>query len=183
MEIWKDVMNWEALYQVSDAGRVRSKDRIIHVKNSHGNVSPRLYRGRVLNHDSAIAKNYPCVSFTAPGRKRQVCAVHILVAKHFIGECPQGMDVCHFDNNRHNPRLDNLRYGTRSENSLDRHRHGTMPKWKGEEVPSSKLTEDNIRELKRNFRKLSARAWGRKFGVHHNTIMSAIRGETWGHVT
>ena len=31
-EIWKDVLNYEDQYQVSDLGRIRSKDRLVNTK-------------------------------------------------------------------------------------------------------------------------------------------------------
>lgn len=45
--------------------------------------------------------------------------VHVLVAEAFIGTKPQGMEVCHNDNDPTNNRVENLRYGTRSSNVLD----------------------------------------------------------------
>ena len=35
-EIWKDVVGWEGLYQVSNIGRVRSLDRIV-IRSINGN--------------------------------------------------------------------------------------------------------------------------------------------------
>mgnify|MGYP003591678377 CR=1 FL=1 len=43
-EIWKDIEGFEALYQISNLGRVRSLDRF--VKSIHD--SNRLVKGRIL---------------------------------------------------------------------------------------------------------------------------------------
>jgi hypothetical protein len=51
--------------------------------------------------------------------------VHRLVLAAFVGPCPEGMEVRHLDGNPANTRLANLRYGTHSENELDKVRHGT----------------------------------------------------------
>lgn len=53
--------------------------------------------------------------------------VHILVAEAFIGPRPKNADVCHYDDDKSNNAVENLRYGTRSENVHDSVRNGTHP--------------------------------------------------------
>jgi len=53
--------------------------------------------------------------------------VHRLVLKTFVEPCPEGMVCCHNDGNFRNNHIDNLRWDTRSNNELDKHRHGTVP--------------------------------------------------------
>ena len=45
--------------------------------------------------------------------------VHQLIMKTFVGEKPEGMEVLHKNGNPKDNRLENLRYGTRTENILD----------------------------------------------------------------
>ncbi len=52
--------------------------------------------------------------------------VHKLIAETFLGPCLKGLEVRHKDGTRTNSRLDNLCYGTRSENVQDAIRHGTF---------------------------------------------------------
>lgn len=42
----------------------------------------------------------------------------------FLGPRPSGMEVCHSDGNKLNCSAENLRYGTRSDNMIDRVDHG-----------------------------------------------------------
>jgi molybdenum cofactor biosynthesis enzyme MoaA len=75
---------------------------------------------RVSNGDG-----YRVVTFhsdSAPSVQRYV---HHLVAELFIGPRPEGHQVRHFDGNSANNAATNLRYGTQSENELDKVRHGT----------------------------------------------------------
>ncbi len=51
--------------------------------------------------------------------------VHLLVARAFHGDRPSGFETRHLDGDRSNNRPENLRYGTKSENSLDAIAHGT----------------------------------------------------------
>jgi hypothetical protein len=118
-ETWRAVVGHESIYEVSDAGRVRSCTRSIVYRN--GRI--RHYPGQVLqpwlNHDG-----YPCVSLKSGG-KRLTRRVHILVAAAFLGERPRGMETCHGDGDRTNADLSNLRYDTPSGNRLDSVKHGT----------------------------------------------------------
>ena len=43
----------------------------------------------------------------------------------FVGPCPDGMEVCHNNGDATDNRLENLRYGSHSENMLDKRKHGT----------------------------------------------------------
>lgn len=58
-----------------------------------------------------------------PGRDRRY--VHVLVAESFIGPKPEGLEVRHLNGNPEDNRVENLAYGTRSENVLDSVKHGT----------------------------------------------------------
>lgn len=113
-EIWKPIPGYEGQYEVSDQGRVRSLDRTI--TNSKG-VTSRL-TGRTLR-SSPTKAGYPIVQI--PPKKRYV---HRLVLEAFIGSCPQGMECRHLDGNPSNNRLDNLVWGTHSENNRDIVTHG-----------------------------------------------------------
>jgi hypothetical protein len=103
-ETWKPVVGYEGLYEVSDRGRVRTVPRILKPGTlNHGHLHVNLW----IN------------------RKGKTRTVHRLVAAAFIGPCPDGQEVRHLDGNPTNNAVENLKYGTRSENLLDRVRHGT----------------------------------------------------------
>jgi hypothetical protein len=52
--------------------------------------------------------------------------VHHLVARAFIGERPDGLQVCHGDGNKTNNAAANLRYDSISANVRDSVEHGTQ---------------------------------------------------------
>ncbi len=112
-EIWKDISGWEGFYQVSTEGRVRSLDRI--TRGKHG---PTIYRGKILKLARRTVK-YPVVVFTREDT-RVYFAVHRIIASTFLGPCPEGLEVCHNNNNRYDSRLSNLRYDTRKANMADK---------------------------------------------------------------
>lgn len=80
-----------------------------------------LRTGRQLKPHEAGYVGHVRVEF--PGRDRRY--VHQVVARAFLGECPPGQETRHLNGDPKDNRLENLAYGTRSENVLDSVRHGT----------------------------------------------------------
>lgn len=76
-EIWKDIKDYEGLYQISSLGRVRSLDRLVSIHNSM-----RIAKGQVINQH--ITKSGYCVVNLYKGNKRKALQVHRLVAQAFI---------------------------------------------------------------------------------------------------
>lgn len=72
---------------------------------------------------------------------------HGLMMEAFYGRLPDGCEVCHNNGNKLDNRLVNLRYGTHSENQLDRSSHGTSNR--GSRHGMSKLTDDDVSNIRR----------------------------------
>ena len=53
---------------------------------------------------------------------------------------------------------------------------------RGSALPQAKLTEDDVREIRRNPRGLTAKQLAGKHGVHFRTIEKIRYYETWVHV-
>lgn len=71
-----------------------------------------------------IKNNYLTVNLQLNGKTR--CEkIHRLVLESFVGPCPLGNECRHLNGNPMDNRLDNLKWGTRSENQLDAVQHGT----------------------------------------------------------
>ena len=119
IERWKPVNGHEGIYEVSSHGRVRSLDRTI----TYYDGRVRRCRGKVLR-THLDRYGYEVVGLCNQGRQK-TRTVHSLVAESFIGARPEGMEVCHNDGNPANNHVANLRYGTPSDNALDKVRHGT----------------------------------------------------------
>lgn len=115
-EEWRPVPGFEGAYEVSDRGRVRSLDRIVTDKSG---IKQRR-QGRIL----ALTADRGGYLSVRLGRAKTV-KVHRLVLGAFVGPAPEGQECCHNDGNPANNHLGNLRWGSRSENALDRVRHGT----------------------------------------------------------
>ena len=105
--------------------------------------------------------------------------IHRLVLEGFAGPCPEGMEARHLDGNRFNNRLNNLAWGTRSENARDRERHGNGIS--GEANPCAKLTRTQVEEMReiRATTRLSHAKIAAMYGVSTMTAYRAVEGVSW----
>jgi len=169
---WAPVPGWENLYEASDAGEVRSIGRFVPARS--GKTAFR--KGRTLK---AIAKNngYLCVTLTDGVRRPQI-AVHRLIARVFIGECPIGLHVLHNDGDKTNNAIRNLRYGTPAENHCDTERHGR--RLKGSAHPRAKLTERTVIDIRLSTAPASQVA--KEFGVNVAHVYALRSRRVWRHI-
>lgn len=134
-ETWKPIPGYENEYEVSDHGRVRSLDRTITTKRGIRKRRKGQMLGYTLN-----STGYPRAWV---GEKKRL--VHHLVLEAFVGPRPPNHVSRHLDGNPLNPRLDNLAWGTQSENMLDKQRHGTDHQWNKTHCPRGhQLVEPNL---------------------------------------
>lgn len=129
-----------------------------------------------------ISGRYAQVALTKCG-KMYYRKVHILVLEAFVGPRPEGMEGCHFpERDTRNNNLENLRWGTKSENYQDRHAHGTHND--GIRNGRAKLTEADVREIRKRLR-LGERqvSLAKEFGVSQVKISQIKLGKSWDHVS
>lgn len=123
-EIWKPILGWEGVYEISNLGSVRSLDRVQYVWNRCGAASLRSLKGRVLKGNDN-GSGYWQVQLAMDGL-RQPRLIHRLVAETFLPR-QAGLDfVNHLDGDKKNNRADNLEWCTRSGNMSHAHAEGLM---------------------------------------------------------
>lgn len=114
-EQWLPVVGYEGMYEVSDQGRVRSLDRV--------DAIGRPRRGSIMKQSRSGQKHW-MVGLTKDC-KQKMLPVHRLMAVAFLGPEPfKGALVRHLDDDVHNNTIENLAWGTVSENQLDAVRNG-----------------------------------------------------------
>lgn len=111
-EVWKDIVGYNRLYQVSSEGRVRSLDRTVLGKNRWGGIRQRTFKGTILKQ---FFHHYWIVDLCKNGISRHHL-VHRVEYEAFYGPIPEGMQVNHIDENPLNNRLENLNLLTPSQN-------------------------------------------------------------------
>jgi hypothetical protein len=171
-EQWRPVPGYEGRYEVSDAGRIRSLPR---PKTIAGRTHQ--MRGRVLKAFCDTTTRYLCVNL-CDGAAARKCAVHVLVLEAFVGPRPEGMFGLHGDDNRQNPALSNLRWGTPADNAADMVANGNS--CRGERSPKAVLTEEMARWIKESPQ--SSLALAPLLGVASSTIRAVRIGQNWSHV-
>lgn len=106
---------------------------------------------------------------------------HRLSWKIFNGPIPEGEWVLHRCLSRRCINPDHLYLGDHRANMADMVAQGHS--LKGEKHGAAKLTEENVREIKRLFAKgIPNTRLGRMFGVATNTIRRIRIGRNWAHV-
>lgn len=108
-EIWKDVVGYEGLYQVSDRGRIKSICSYV-----------RLQNGELMKKKPHILKlqdrcGYKCVNLFKGGRSHTL-NIHRLVAEAFLPNPHRYSVVNHKDENKSNNSLSNLEWCTHAYN-------------------------------------------------------------------
>lgn len=116
-ESWRPVVGFEGFYEVSDRGQVRR------VAAGQGTSCGVLRQ-------STSPTGYKSVTLSKNNIQKRV-SVHRIVLEAFVGTCPPGMETRHLDDVKANNCVENLRWGTHSENHLDITRNGNrMPRKK-----------------------------------------------------
>ena len=165
-EVWKPVVGYEGLYEVSDLGRVRG-----------------LRKNRVLK--PSLARGYHHYKLYLKGKDGKLALGHRLVMAAFVG--PSNLDVNHIDNNPSNNALTNLEYCTAQQNMDHSKRSGRMgPNHKrGADHYATKFSDDDIagiRHVMANGTRGTQRRLALALGVAPITISRITKRKVWKHV-
>lgn len=112
-EAWKPVVNWDGRYYVSDKGRVVS----VRWVKSRNEFTVRVLKPRQSHKGHlrvALCRDGQCLD----------ARVHVLVLEAFVGSRPEGMVARHWNDNPVDNRVENLLWGTYSDNLNDCVRNG-----------------------------------------------------------
>lgn len=130
-EIWKDIVGYENIYQISNNGNVKSLGRWINTKCK----GKRWQEGKILK-PNIDNRGYLHVCLMNNGIKKTY-SVHRLVAQAFISNPNNYPCVNHKDENKQNNCVENLEfctvkynvnYGTRNERAAGKQTNGKLSK-------------------------------------------------------
>lgn len=114
-EIWKDIPEYEDLYQVSNLGRIKSLSRLVTVSRSGYRTGTYSYTIPERIMKVSINSNYLSVRLCKNGIHYNIL-VHRLVAKAFLDNYSENLEVNHKNENKLDNRLQNLEMCTRKYN-------------------------------------------------------------------
>lgn len=119
IEIWKDIENYEGLFQVSNLGRIKSLERVV---NNHTGV---IHKPERIIKQQTTYKGYKAVTLGNKSlNNKKTFPVHRLVAKAFIGNPNNKPQVNHKDGNKENNNVCNLEWCDNSENQIHAYKIG-----------------------------------------------------------
>jgi len=163
-EIWKDIPEYEGLYQASSLGRVKSlwfgKDKILKLHNN-------AWGG------------YMRVALRKEGEKKNF-SVHRIIMLAFIGE--SDLQVNHKNGLKADNRLDNLEYCTQSENTTHAYDTGLIIPTKGEKHGSAKLTRACAERIKYGHQGMTQKEIAKIYGINQSQVSDIRSGKKWKHI-
>ena len=128
-----------------------------------------------------LNKGYPQVSL-CKDFKRYTFRVHRLVLKSFIGD--SDLEVNHINGKKHDNRLENLEYVTRSRNCQHAHDNGLVDSARGSRQGNSKLTEDLVIWIRCLYETgdFSQRELAKIYSISQSVIWEVLNEKSWRHV-
>lgn len=160
VEEWKNIVGYDGLYQISNLGNIRNKNK---------NLKP------------ALSGKYLTIPLYKNG-KQKTFLIHRLVAEHFLPNIECKKTVNHIDGNTTNNNVNNLEWNTYSENIKHSfNKLGRKATFLGKSTPiSKKVICEETGEIYESCRKASI-----SMGIHPMSISVATRlgikccGLTW----
>lgn len=116
-EIWKDIPEYEGLYQISNLGKVKSLERKVKNKNGYRIVKEKILKN-IIN-----SKGYYIV-ILRKNNKNDLRLVHRLIGENFIPNPNNYPCINHIDGNKQNNNIKNLEWCTYQHNIKEAFRLG-----------------------------------------------------------
>lgn len=169
-EGWRDIPDYEGLYQVSNLGsvmRLAGSEKCLTNRLLKPKPNQRGYCRVTLSRDMIYSTRY----------------IHHLVMEAFVGPRPKSFEINHLNGIKSDNRLANLEYCTAQANR--EHLYEVLGyKDTGESAPSHKLNETDVRRIRNLILngQQSHSQIARLFNVNRATIGQIARHETWKNI-
>jgi hypothetical protein len=159
-EIWKDIVGYKGLYQISNLGRVRSLPR--KWVNTQKILIPQPNK-----------QGYLLFGLNRCGKQKRVQA-HRLVAIHFISNPNNLPEVNHIDFNKANNQTNNLEWTSSADNTEHALRYG--------KVFGVKLNYEIAAKIRERKGTSSQRELAIEFGVGPDQISRILNYKVWTNI-
>lgn len=175
-EIWKDIVGYEGLYQVSNLGRLKRISRV----RSDG----KLLKELIKKNTPRKGDGYLQISLGTRSHTQKSRYLHQIVATAFIPNPENKRFVNHKNGIKADNRVENLEWCTYQEN-MDHAVETGLQNTKGENNLQHKLKEVTVLEIRSKYdpniskplKKLSI-----EFGLPNWHIHSIVKRKTWKHI-
>jgi hypothetical protein len=170
IEVWKDVVGFEFYYEVSNTGYIRRKAGSSHLK-------PKNLK---MRYD---ADGYCRVNLKVK-QKSNSKFFHRIIAMAFLDNPENKPQVNHINGIKHDNRLENLEWATRSENRVHAYRTGlqTGKSRQGIKCNFHKLTEMQVKDIRKRYHKrvVTMKELAKEYSVSEACINNIISKKNWG---
>ena len=175
-EIWKDVIGYEGLYQVSNLGTIKSLSR---TRKNHTNGIA-CVKERMLN--PSTSNGYKCVQLRKNCSGKFI-AVHRLVALMFLNNTEDKPTVNHIDGNKLNNVVSNLEWATYTENNI----HAIKNKLRliiGEDHFAASFSDNEVIELRKIIDSglYTQRSIANAYSIKESVVSKIKTRATWKHI-
>ncbi len=169
IEIWKDVVGYEGLYQISNLGNIKSFKR--------------NYEGILLN-PKTDKDGYKEIGIRDATGRRFFKRMHRLVAEAFIINPNNYKVINHKDNNPANNNVENIEWCTIEYNNKYRFINGNASN-KGSKSPAASITESIAVEIYilGHSGKYTELELATKFNTTRSVVNKIRLNKNWTHVT
>lgn len=176
-EIWKDVIGYEGIYQVSNLGNVKSLYR----KVFYADGRTYTYKERILNWN-IMRKVNRCYVHLYKNSERKAMLVHRLVAQAFIPNPDNLPEVNHKSGITTENDISNLEWVTHSDNMKHGFKTGLINNT-GILHGNNIYNEDQIKQVKKYLLEGKGQAEiERLTGVGRATVYEIKKGRQWVHI-
>lgn len=174
-EIWKDIKDYEGLYQVSNQGRIkRLSGKCLAKGGNYRNLTETI----LTLFPNKTRYNYLYVNLNNNGIKQ--FRVHKLVALAFIENPNNYPQINHKDADKNNNSVENLEWCTGQQNIDHAKANNLYPERFGEKAPNCKLTQlevDNIKERLKN--KETGRSIAKLYNISEGMLSLIKHNKNW----
>lgn len=174
-EIWKPIKGYEGLYEISNLGKLKSL-----AKSPGVGINKRYMVDRILP-GYKVKRKYIQVQLWK-NQKVKVKGAHRLVLETFKPTNNPKLETNHIDGNKYNNNIDNLEWVTSKENKRHAFKNGLCDHRRGECLYNSKLTEKDVKWIRKNHKQYSYSELGKKFDVGKSCIWHIVHRYNWKHI-
>jgi hypothetical protein len=173
--IWRDIKDYEGLYQISNNGIVRRLPRLS--TNRHGNylIPERCLSIHKMKHD------YLAVTLTYK-KKQTNKYIHRLIAESFILNPLNKHFVNHKNGIKTDNRITNLEWVTFQENVNHAIENGLTPQRTSKDNPMRKLEEKQIKYIFKLAERYTNTELSEIFNVSVETISGILNNKIWSYL-
>jgi len=173
-EIWKDVPNYDGLYQVSNLGRIKSLNKKNKIKELKGIDTTRILKLR----ESKDGYLYTVFSID---KVRKTVKAHRLVAESFLDNKENKPCVNHINGIKTDNRVENLEWCTYSENTKHAVKIGLKKGVKGEKSHLSKLNINDVNNIRLLYSKgnVPQLKLAKTFNISQSQVNRIVNKKNW----